>query len=91
MENVSEMRYYENGEGLLIDRIIENFRDIDYEAKYNVLRADHYGVPQTRKRLFIIGNRLKNSISWPKNTHEDSEQPSLKGLPTESVLDFRRT
>jgi hypothetical protein len=22
---------------------------------------------------------------------EDSEQPSLKGLPTESVLDFRRT
>jgi hypothetical protein len=25
------------------------------------------------------------------NTTEDSEQPSLKGLPTESVLDFRRT
>jgi DNA (cytosine-5)-methyltransferase 1 len=70
MENVSEMIYYENGECLLIDRIIENFRDIGYEAKYNVLRADHYGVPQTRRRLFIIGNRLGNSISWPKKIHE---------------------
>ena len=71
MENVSEMTYYENGEGLLIDRIIENFSNIGYEAKYNILRADHYGVPQTRRRLFIIGNRLSNPISWPEKTHEN--------------------
>lgn len=71
MENVPEMRYYENEEGLLIKKIIENFNDLGYSAKYEVLRADHYGVPQTRKRLFIIGNRLDKPIFWPAKTHEN--------------------
>lgn len=70
MENVSEMQYYKNDYGLLIDEMINEFSDIGYIAEYNVLRADHYGVPQTRRRLFIIGNRLNNPISWPEKTHE---------------------
>ncbi len=93
MENVPEMRYYENGDGLLINRIIEKFNDIGYEAKYDVLRADHYGVPQTRRRLFIIGNRLGQSISWPEKTHEDNPVTvwqAISDLPIISSGQYRQ-
>ncbi|MGA9097649.1 MAG: DNA cytosine methyltransferase [Methanotrichaceae archaeon] len=71
MENVPEMRCFENSDGLLIDHIIGDFEDMGYNADWEVLKANHYGVPQTRRRLFIIGNRLGRPISWPKKSHVD--------------------
>lgn len=59
MENVPDLAYYREGEGLLIERILKTFRDrLGYTVEWRVLRADEFGVPQTRERLFIIGNRL---------------------------------
>lgn len=71
MENVPDMRTYKDGERLLLDKAIEEFRKSDYEVEFKILQADHYGVPQTRRRLFLVGNRLDLPIVWPEETHSD--------------------
>lgn len=72
MENVPDMRYYMDGDELLIDKALAQFRGMDYYVETDVLQADHYGVPQTRRRFFIIGSRIGKEITWPKKTHEGS-------------------
>jgi DNA (cytosine-5)-methyltransferase 1 len=71
MENVPDMQYYYNEQGeLLIEKILRCFDELGYVASYRVLRADYFGVPQTRKRLFIVGNCLGYEITWPQPTHK---------------------
>lgn len=43
----------------LLEEIIESFKLNDYEVEenYQVLNAAHYGVPQNRERLFLLGCR----------------------------------
>jgi len=71
MENVPDMQYYADENGLIIDQALEQFRGLGYTVDWVVLRAEYYGVPQTRRRLFIIGNRLNQEIVWPKKTHRN--------------------
>ncbi|MDE0290979.1 MAG: DNA (cytosine-5-)-methyltransferase [Candidatus Dadabacteria bacterium] len=65
----------ENVQGLLtIDRgkaiktIINNFEDLGYHVVYKLLIAADYGVPQTRKRVFIIGTKRSKlpPFEYPK-------------------------
>jgi len=72
MENVPDMRYYADGDGLLLHKALRRLEDLGYNVEWDVLRADHYGVPQTRRRMFVIGNRLGRGIRWPDRTHEDN-------------------
>ena len=75
MENVPDMRYYADGEGLVLEKALSSLGELGYSGGpdgrpyWNVLRANHYGVPQTRHRLFIVGNRLGKSIANPRRTH----------------------
>jgi len=70
MENVPDMQYYADREGLLLRKMLHRFQELGYMVDWRVLQADHYGVPQTRRRLFVIGNRLEQEILWPVKTHE---------------------
>jgi len=70
MENVPDMQYYADGRGLLLEKALGVFQEAGYTVDRKVLQADHYGVPQTRRRLFVIGNRLGQEILWPEKTHE---------------------
>ena len=47
----------------IIDIIFSLFREIGYTLCYSVLDASDYGVPQSRKRLIIIG--CKGSVLFP--------------------------
>lgn len=44
-----------------------------YHIYHKVLNAKHYGVPQNRERVFIIGIRddVDNKFNWPKKMHLD--------------------
>lgn len=81
-----------------IDMIISSFEDIGYDmsilegewagAKYMVLNAADYGVPQLRHRVIIIGNRMKVPNPVPKPTHCPPEQCAKTGrLPYVTLLD----
>ncbi|HEY1248966.1 MAG TPA: DNA cytosine methyltransferase [Nitrososphaera sp.] len=73
LENVPDMQYYRDDQDdtLLLEKALKFLRDeLGYLVDWHVLHADHYGVPQTRKRLVIVGNRLGQEIQWPRKTHE---------------------
>lgn len=53
----------ENVKGMMnkIDEIIQNFKEYlgdDYQYDYAVLKAQDFGVPQSRERFIMIGNRM---------------------------------
>lgn len=40
-----------------LDKIISDFKSLGYKISYQLYKAEEYGVPQTRNRIFIIGLR----------------------------------
>ena len=84
----------ENVPGLLhskhtdyLDRFIATARDHEYEVIGPiVLNAKDFGVPQNRKRVFILGisNEVSNhGLRWPpKPTHVKPEVAQQVGLPS---------
>lgn len=87
---------FENVKGLTIGEhkkflaeIIEGFRQIGYQVveDYKVLNASDFGVPQDRKRLFLMGARKDCNLPlYPKATHERTRRNAstgpLKSTPT---------
>ncbi len=55
--------------GSLFRYIQKEFADLGYAITSSVLDAVHYGVPQFRERLIIIGSRDQENIFLPKPTH----------------------
>lgn len=68
MENVPSMMSYRDGE--IVKQIKEDFAAIGYRTDARVLNAVDFGVPQHRKRIIFIGNRLglPNPFPSPWNT-----------------------
>ena len=58
------------GKGAVIQKILKDFKSIGYKVNYKLLNAADYGVPQARKRVFIIGNRLGLDNPYPTQTHQ---------------------
>ena len=58
------------GKGAVIQKILKDFKSIGYKVDYKLLNAADYGVPQARKRVFIIGNRLGLENQYPSQTHQ---------------------
>jgi DNA (cytosine-5)-methyltransferase 1 len=59
-----------------------------YSPSIAVLNAADYGVPQTRRRLFIIGSRDKTEFRFPASTHVAPETlDSAKGEPHMTAWD----
>lgn len=66
MENVPGMtRVPYNGYNL-VDHIVKVARNMGYNAEWRILDASDFGVPQKRKRLFIIGRKGNRPIFWPE-------------------------
>ena len=65
MENVPGILTMRKGEAL--NEIIESFEKIGYKVnKPFKLSAENYGVPQRRKRVFIVGTLIDSNIEAPK-------------------------
>lgn len=70
-----EVVLMENVPGLVVASRIHYLHDIlgqlkklGYQTSYRVLNAAHYGVPQKRRRLFVIASKGK-AFWFPKPTH----------------------
>ncbi len=54
LENVVQLRTWEGFDGLL-----QEIRRLKYHVRFETLDASHFGVPQTRRRLFVMCDREK--------------------------------
>lgn len=85
LENVHGINYSGKEEGLqlLFDRIASVNRAIgtNYEPHWTVLNAAEYGVPQLRKRFFLVAHREGRRFQFPEPTHgAKSDEPGLFDL-----------
>ncbi len=69
MENVPDLGYYLDGNEPLLQKALSSLEDLGYSVDWKVLEAHHYGVPQTRRRLFVVGAPRAQEIPWPEKTH----------------------
>lgn len=66
-ENVKGLLSMEHGK--VFDMIQNDFESLGYHVESKVMNTAEYGVPQSRERVIIIGNRINKSISFPVKTH----------------------
>ena len=85
MENVPGMLSMDKGE--FIKKIIKEFESIGYHVNSPwKLNAANYGVPQKRKRVFIIGSTKRTDIEMPEpildEEHFITVKDTIYGLPS---------
>lgn len=81
-ENVKGLLSANKGETFPL--IIQEFEKVGYHVKYKVLNASHYGVPQKRERVFIVGfkdKRAFDAFSFPIPITEE------KPIPLKDVIE----
>ena len=82
MENVPTMKTKYKGQ--LFENLLRKIETIKYHADFEILNSVNYGVPQTRKRLFVVGFRSKancKKFKFPSKTHyapNDSDDSNEK-------------
>lgn len=57
LENVIHMKQWHK-----FGELLERLRGLGYKVRTQTLDASHFGVPQTRKRLFILCDKMKEPI-----------------------------
>ena len=67
LENVTGMT--SAGGGAAVKAILDGLEDLGYSVEAKILRAEEYGVPQERRRIVFIGNRIGLPIEFPSPTH----------------------
>jgi DNA (cytosine-5)-methyltransferase 1 len=63
--------------GMLLDLILREFSDLGYKTVHGILDAVHYGAPEFRERLVIVGSRDDEDIYLPLPTRFPFHQSSL--------------
>ena len=81
LENVYGLVYKGKDEGLrhLLDGIARINRDVgtSYRVRWKLLNAAHFGVPQKRERVFLIGSREGRKFEFPSPTHGSPAEQAL--------------
>ena len=88
MENVQGLLWMEKG--AILKAILEKIRAIGYHVEYKVLEAERFGVPQLRRRVFIIGTR-SGQPKFPEPVFGNSSL-DLPNVPTvfDAISDLPR-
>lgn len=87
--------FFENVEGLLtsgqgdaVAALVREFLRIGYSVRLEKVNLAGYGVPQTRKRVLIIGNRLGIDFQMPDEqcSYDSGKARKHSGLPFAPTL-----
>lgn len=74
MENVTGLASISGGS--LIDSIVNEIKASGYgNVDFRVLKAEEYGVPQERRRIVFIANRMGLPINFPRKSHDGKQVP----------------
>lgn len=90
-ENVTGIKSSKAPDGSkVIDNLKVAFEDIGYRINIYTLNAADYGVPQRRRRVFIIGNKIDIDITAPPQTHFENETNKRKWVTSfEAISDLK--
>ena len=86
MENVPTLINF--AEGAYFKGIQDECERLKYHWEAQTLDVADYGVPQSRRRLFIIGSRVGKVFHWPRVTcshHRVTLQEAIDDLPAVSA------
>lgn len=75
MENVEGLRSMLDGK--VETQIINDYKEIGYEINVTTLNAADYGVPQQRRRVIFIGNRIGNKNYHPKPLYQPATYKTI--------------
>lgn len=83
LENVKGLLSHDNGK--TFSTIISTLDEIGYDLQWQVLNAKHFGVPQNRERVFIVGHLRGTSRPkvFPIGESEKSDIQPTKELPVQ--------
>jgi DNA (cytosine-5)-methyltransferase 1 len=86
MENVPNLASMQKG--LILDSILKEFGELGYKTFHKILLASDYGVPQNRRRLFVVGFRddVNFSFPMPKDKKVNCEE-AISDLPNGGITD----
>lgn len=82
-ENVAGLlhRKTDDGQSNVSEIIVNAFEEIGYKmAEPKVLKAEEYGVPQKRRRVFFVGSREGLEFKFPKPLHNKYNLPTIREL-----------
>ena len=88
MENVPNL--VSMAQGLVKEKIINDFQLLGYNTVYKILLASDYGTPQNRKRVFFVG-LLDGEFKFPHHQKTIDERitchEAISDLPDEDIAD----
>ena len=64
MENVA--RLFSHNQGQTKSEILELFEEMGYQVACKIVNSADFGVPQLRKRVLFIGNKLSSHLLFPE-------------------------
>jgi len=70
--------------------IVKEFEDAGYYVKFQLLNASHFGVPQKRERVFIVGFKSKkafDAFEFPKPIGQDNPVAIADFLEFEGAIE----
>lgn len=68
LENVKNFVSHDKGNTLKV--VLKTLEELGYQAQYKVLKSSHFGVPQARERVYIVGIRKDispNNFTFPEH------------------------
>lgn len=82
IENVAGITTLKSG--VFLRRMVKEFQEVGYQVQITILNAGDFGVPQLRRRAFLVGTSTKRNFRFPK--------PSQGGRPTvrDAIADLPR-
>jgi len=67
MENVTGILSIAGGS--IVRQIMKEMTDLGYRVEMRILKAEEFGIPQERRRVFFIATRTDSPIIFPSITH----------------------
>jgi len=66
-------------DGHIFERVLKELEERRYQLSARILFAGHYGVPQERWRLIILGTRCGSALQHPEPTHYAVGRANFRG------------